>query len=146
VSRFVPFLGVLLAGCPAEEPAPEPTFDPTVSFLAPDDGATVPAGDVAVTIVVDDFELSAPTATARWRPVSPLWLFVPVAEAHPEEGIPTGYCELSLDGVKQADLIETQYTLTGVAAGSHTLTCELYYVDGDEVEPPVSATISFTAE
>lgn len=107
----------------------EATFDPTVIFLAPTDGATVTAGEVQVSLSFEDFVLTAPTARV----------------AHNEEGEPAGYVELSLDGaVVATDLVDPQYTLSGVAAGEHTLDAELYYEDRDEVG--VSASITFTAE
>jgi hypothetical protein len=118
---------VLLAACHGEEPV---VYAPSLEFLAPTDGATVTAGDVQVSILVDDFTLMAP-------------------EAH-NEGAPAGYCELSLDGVVVSQMETTQFTLADVAVGAHTLDGELFFADGDaldeEFDAPVTASIAFTAE
>jgi hypothetical protein len=44
------------------------------------------------------------------------------------------------------DMSTTQYTMTDVAVGAHSLVGHLLYADGDELETPVSVTISFTAQ
>ncbi|MEQ1503570.1 MAG: hypothetical protein ABMB14_15135 [Myxococcota bacterium] len=147
------------AGCAGDDEASTPgDFSPTLEFLAPADGASVAAaaGEVKVSIVVEDFALTAPDAQARaTSPLDrsglgspgPLWLsLLPQALAHNEGGLPRGYCELSLDGSVVADLDATQYTLTEVATGSHELTGQLLFADGDPLDPPVSVTVTFTAE
>ena len=115
---------------------------PTLSFLAPAEGATVAQGTVDVTIVVENFVLETPlTATNRLVDLLPGG----VAYAH-NDGEAEGYAALTLDGADAGLLTGSQGTLEGVAAGSHTLTAELYYSDGDKVEPPVAASVTFTAE
>jgi hypothetical protein len=112
-----------------------------LSFLAPADGATVPAGDVTVSIIVEDFVLVDHVA----RP-SPLSLFVPAAWADADEdGVPAGHCVLSLDGAEVAQMAETQLVLT-VGPGAHTLDGELRYEDDDPLDPRVTASVSFTAQ
>ncbi len=145
MQRSVVFLGLLAAGCPTPEPV-ETVYHPSVSFLSPSADTTVPAGDIAVSIVVADFVLAQPATLSHWRPVSPLWLFVPEAEAHNGDGAPRGYAVLRVDGSYQADLRSVQYTLTGVAAGPHTLDVELLFEDGDAFDPPVTASVGFVAE
>ena len=82
------------AGCAGDDEASTPgDFSPTLEFLAPADGASVAAGDVQVSIVVDDFALTAPDAQARSGLGSPgpLWLsLLPQALAHNEGGLPRG--------------------------------------------------------
>ena len=122
-------------------------YTPSVTFLAPVADSTVTAGEIAVTLVVDDFTLVPPETDSR-APAAvplPLRLLVASAEAHDEEGIPSGYCALALDDVAVSNLSETQGTVT-VAAGAHTLSCALMFADGDELEPAVSASVAFTAE
>jgi hypothetical protein len=68
-----------------------------------------------------------------------------VAFAH-NEGEAKGFVRFSLDDAALDDVYDTQYTLTAVAAGAHTVEAELYFADGDALEPPVSASVSFTAE
>ena len=126
--RTIPLL-LALGACKGQDS--EIVYHPSVTFLAPADASTVAAGDVQVSIDVEDFVLAPPEN---------------VGHGHNEEGEPTGYCELKLDDAEVTQLSETQYTLAAVTAGAHTLACELYFVDGDELEPSVSESISFTAQ
>lgn len=133
---------LLMAACAGKE---EEAPTPTVSFLSPEDGATVAAGAVDVTLIVENMTLEEPVETARAGDAL-LWL-IPGRPAYAHnEGETEGYAELSLDGVVVAQLGSTQGQLTDVAAGSHTLVAELFYADGDALEPPVTATVGFTAE
>lgn len=99
---------------------------PTIAFLSPADGATVAVGDVAVSLVVDDFIL--------------------VDVAKHGEGTPQGYISVTLDGAEVLQSSVAQFTVTVDAAGEHILGAELYYEDGDALEPPVSAEIVVIAE
>lgn len=138
------FLALTLLACDDKsEDTGEHAETPTLSFVAPEDGGTVPAGDVQVSVTVEHFAFEAPTATARFDPT----LLLPVASAwaHGEEdGQAAGYIVLTLDGADVADLTSTQHTLTGVAAGPHTLDAGLFYADGDAIG--VTASVTFTAE
>lgn len=111
---------------------------PTVEWIEPADGDTVTAGDVSCSVVVNDFEL------------------VDIVATH-NEGTPTGYVEVSVDGVVAVDSAETTFTLT-LDAGAHALDAQLFYDDGDAVTAsdrlcdeeeagcePVVASISVTA-
>lgn len=134
-------LGVLAACTDGKDTTTAPT--PTLEFLSPSDGETVPAGDVTVSIVVTDFTLVPPDASARVMPSMPLVLMATTAFAH-NEGTAEGYVELSLDGAVVAQIGDTQAVLPDVAAGAHSLSGALYYSDGDAIGAPV--TISFTTE
>ncbi len=125
----------------------EPTTPPTLSFLEPSADATVPAGDVSVSLLVEDFELVEPAATARVRPgFDPtLWLPVSAAHAHGDEAA-RGYVVLTLDGGDPIEVSSTQATLSAVAAGEHVLVGELMHEDGEALDPAVTATVTFTAE
>jgi hypothetical protein len=114
---------------------------PAISWLTPTDGATVTAGDVDASLVVDEFTLQDP--------------------AKHNEGAPEGYIDVAVDGTSAVTTGTTTFTLT-LAAGAHDLTAQLFYTDGDEVSAtstalcdeddtdpacaPVLATISVTAE
>ncbi len=139
------WLALGLVGCAGG--SEEEEFHPSLSFLSPAEGATVPAGELQVSIVVDDFELVPSTVAAAAPPVGglPLWLLPSVALAHDEEGVPSGVCELRLDGAVVGTMDGTQLAIT-VAAGAHELEGELLYADGDALEEPVVASVSFTAE
>jgi len=147
IRSMVPVL-VLMAACSGPEEVPE--FHPTLEFIAPTDGGSVAAGDVQVSIVVEEFVLAAPEAEARAtdRPAAlpMLLLLEQTAAAHNEEGEPTGYVQLSLDDAAVGQMDTTQFTLVGVTAGSHVLKGELLFVDGDALEEPVSESITFDAE
>jgi hypothetical protein len=134
---------VVLLGCHGEDVV----YTPSVMFLAPAADATLPSGDVDVSIVVDDFDLTAPETAARAPALVPfpLRLVIPTAEAHSEGGLPAGYCALELDDVEVAQLVQTQASVA-VGPGEHTLSCALTYADGDPLEPPVAASVTFTAE
>lgn len=139
-------LGVVMVACSGEKEE-EPDFTPALEFLSPADGDTVDAGDVQVSIIVTDFELSPPESTASVTPLPlPLLLLEPSALAHNEHGTPKGYVELTLDGTAVGQMDGTQLTVPGVTAGAHELVGELVYADGDPLEEPVVVTIGFTAE
>jgi len=120
---------------------PEEIEPATLSFLTPADGEAVAAGDVDVSLVVENFALVAPTAKRGIRFLG----FYPTAWAHNDD-LPQGTISLVLDGGAATSLTATTTTLAGLAAGSHTLSAELLYEDGDSLEPPVTATVTFTAE
>lgn len=98
----------------------------TLSFLAPEDGAVVPVGDVDVSVIVEGFTLTSP--------------------AKHNEGAPEGYILVTLDGAEVDQVGDTQFVVTLDAAGAHTIGAALRYADGDALDPAVSAEISVTAE
>lgn len=129
-------LALMLLACDDEVASPA-----TLEWLAPADGDTVPAGDVAGTVVVEGFALEDP--------------------AKHNEGTPEGYVAVGVDGDEVLQAGGTQFTLT-LTAGAHELSAQLFYADGDEVLSsdtaiceedsadtacaPVMATIAVTAE
>lgn len=127
----------LLVACAATEEVERATL----SFLTPAEGETVAAGDVDVSLVAENFAIVAPTAKNGFRFLG----FYPTAWAHNDD-IPQGTISLIVDGGAATSLTTTTTTLTGLAAGSHTLSAELLYEDGDALEPAVTATVTFTAE
>ena len=105
-----------------EDSAAEATA--TVSFLVPLDEELVVLGDNTASLLVEGFTL--------------------VDVQRHNEGTPEGFVRLSLDGVTvvESGLTQLPYTLT--ETGAHTLTAELFYSDGDALEPAVSASVTFT--
>lgn len=85
---------------------------PAVSWLSPSNGATVTAGDVPCSTVVENFVLTSP--------------------AKHNEGEPEGYISVSVDDSEVTTSSSTNFTIT-LAAGDHSLMAALYYADGDEV-------------
>ncbi len=110
-----------LLACAAEE-----TVVPALSFVTPREGDVVTAGDaVPVSLLVEDFGLESP--------------------AKHNEGTPEGYVLLRVDGVDAETMADTQ-TEVVLAAGAHTLEAELFYLDGDPLEPAVVARVGVLAE
>lgn len=141
------WLMVLLAGCSGGKE--EPAETPELSILEPAEGATVAAGEVAVSLVVEHFSLVEPGVASLSRPAGFDWSWlslIPAAHAHEDEQTPEGWVALTLDGADAGSVGATVYTLTDVAAGSHTLTAQLVHEDGEPLEPPITATVTFTAE
>lgn len=140
-----PLLLALAAGCANDKAADTSSSAPTVSFLSPAEGEELSDSAAQVSLLIENFTLTAPAASAA----GPQWplLLLPggVARAHSEEGVtPEGYCTLSLDGTPVVDLSETQHTLNGLAGGEHTLGAQLYYADGDPLDEPATAEVTFT--
>ena len=106
---------------------------PTISFLEPADDAKVAVGDVQLSIVVDSFTLHDP--------------------AKHNEGQPEGYIEVGWSNGTASDELETGSTTPTIeipAAGSWTITAELYFADGDEITEDfpdyVPAQVTVTAK
>ncbi len=113
---------VLLLAC--SDKANESAIDvPTLVFLQPEAGASVTGPDVAFTVVVEDFTLVEPSKH--------------------NEGVAEGFIRVSADGTAVLDTGSTQFDLT-LAAGGHTIAVELFYTDGDALEPAVSSSLSLT--
>ena len=94
---------------------------PSLSFLSPEDGAQVVAGDVQLSLLVEGFALEDP--------------------AKHNEGEPEGFLRLAVNGTDTLDTAQTTPTLT-LAAGATILDAELLYSDGDSLEPAVTASLS----
>lgn len=102
----------LLACTGKEDDSGAAVAAPTVTWLSPTDGATVTAGLVSCSIVIDGFALQDP--------------------AKHNDGAPAGYIAISVDDAVVLSTGDTTFDLT-VGTGPHTLTAQLYYADGDEV-------------
>jgi hypothetical protein len=97
---------------------------PTIAFLSPADGEMVVAGDVSVSVIVENFALEAP--------------------AKHNEGEAEGYIRVTVDGAEVLTTAETQFIVTLDPTPEHTIGAELLFADGDEIEPAVSAEIGVT--
>jgi hypothetical protein len=136
------------APAPAPTTAPEaPTQmpaggnQPSVTITAPADGATLPAGDVTVTVEVSDFEvvdrLNAPAAPGEGH----VHFYMDVAELPTTLGQPA----VSAQGTYHASATTT-YTWPDVPPGEHTFAVQLVNNDHTPLEPPVVAQVTVTVQ
>ncbi len=89
---------------------------PTVSFVSPKEGDTVPAGALSLSIAVDHFVLEDP--------------------AKHNDGEPEGYLVVTWTEGSNGDSVQTGSTtptLTIATPGAWTLTADLRFADGDEL-------------
>lgn len=119
---------LLFLACTSKADESGGSEDPTVSFLAPEDGATVGSA-VEVSVVVENFVLSD-------------------AGLHNDEGeTASGFITFAWDdgGAQITEsTASTQATLSINSTGEHSITATLFYDDGDAVEPEASATVTVT--
>lgn len=123
-------ISLVLFACSGESDSGDEQEDshseaPALSFLSPDDGETVGIANVEVSIVADNFTLHDP--------------------AKHNEGQPEGYISFAVDGVEERKTADQQFTIT-LTTGGHTLSAELFYEDGDPLDPPVTASVEVSAE
>ncbi|MFZ5482427.1 MAG: hypothetical protein ACOZNI_37035 [Myxococcota bacterium] len=116
----------LMLACTGGEGDDTAVEAPTVAWLTPSEGADTAVGDLACSLVVENFLLESPAK-------------------HGAEGeTPEGYLAIRLDGADVLETADTQFTVT-VDAGEHTLEAELLYADGDPLDPAVTASVGFVA-
>ncbi|MFZ5480820.1 MAG: hypothetical protein ACOZNI_28935 [Myxococcota bacterium] len=98
-------------------------IDPTISFLSPADGDEVTVGEVACSVVVENFTLAD-------------------LAKHSEGEAPEGYIGVRVDGTEVLQTSETNFDLTLDAAGAVTVEAELFYGDdGDSLDEPAIASV-----
>ena len=118
-------ISLLLSACTGTvDDTADAAAAPTLSILSPADGEVVTAGDVAVSVIVENFALEAP--------------------AKHNEGEAEGYIRVTVDGAEALTTAETQFTVTLNPTPEHTIGAELLVADGDALEPAVSAEIAVT--
>lgn len=105
-------LTLLLLACTTTDSGEKELAAPTIAWLDPADGASVTAGDVAASLVVENFSLEDP--------------------AKHNDGTPIGYISVAVDEVEVLTTGSTTFTLS-LTAGMHMLHAQLYFSDGDEV-------------
>lgn len=121
---LAPCLALLALACTGDKDSAADTGpQPAVTFLDPLDGGTVTAGDVQLSLIVENFTLTDP--------------------AKHNEGTPEGYLSITVDGGEVVQTASTQITIT-LAAGAHTVGAGLFYADGDATG--AEAEIGVTAE
>lgn len=134
-------LGALVASaaCITENPAAEPAGDDTgttVEIVSPQDGATLPPGDITVTAQVTNFKIVDKLGQANVPGEGHLHFFLditpPTAQGKP--AIPAGGDWAAVAG--------TTYTFKNVTEGTHTIAVELVNNDHTPLNPPVVYEIS----
>ncbi len=119
-------LSLLFLACSGSSKESEEEAPPaSIQFLVPLEGEQVNAGDASFAVVVENFSLVDP--------------------AKHNEGAATGYIQIRLDGADVLQSGSTNFTVTVGSAGAHSIEAELYYEDGDALEPAVKAQVNFTA-
>ena len=112
---------------------------PAVTWLVPSEGDVVAAGDLSCSLLVENFTLESATMHTM--------------------GAAAGHVTYTVDGGDALETNTTTPTLT-LTAGTHTLSAQLLYTDGDEVTTldgmlcdeedagcePVVASVTVTAE
>ncbi|MDP3879001.1 MAG: DUF4399 domain-containing protein, partial [Dehalococcoidales bacterium] len=113
-----------------------PVTSPTLRILTPAGGTTLPAGPVAVTIVVGNFspvsKLGQPNAAGEGHVHYYLDAEPPVTPGQPAVTAPGTY----------AASAERSHTWQNVTPGSHTLAAQLVNNDHTPLEPPVVAEVT----
>ncbi|MBM4367148.1 MAG: hypothetical protein FJ102_13115 [Deltaproteobacteria bacterium] len=117
---------LLLACDPATDTADSADIDPTIEILSPSGDEPVAAGDVAFSVIVENFSLVDPK--------------------HSEEGeTASGYIGVSVDGDEVDRVALTQFSVA-LAAGEHKVAVELFYDDGDPLDERASDVVTLSVE
>ena len=118
--------------------ASAPALVPVVTILTPASGATLPAGDLTVTIKVDNFNVvdKQGQASVAGEGHVHFYLDVPAPTAAGKPAIPASGVWAHVSG--------TTYTFTGVTPGTHTITVQLVNNDHTPLIPVVTAQINVT--
>ena len=133
-----------LAAC-VENPAAEPAGDDagrTVEIISPQDGATVPPGDMTVTVQVTNFKIVDKQGQANVSGEGHVHFYLDVA-APTAPGVPAIPA-----GGEWAHVSGTTYTFKNVAPGTHTIDVELVNNDHTPLNPPAvyQITVDVSAE
>ncbi len=118
--------------------APAPT--PSAVITSPEDGSTIPAGDVTVSIQVSNFNVVDKQGQANASGEGHIHYFLDV-DAPTTPGKPA----IPASGV-WAHVADTTHTFGNVAAGTHTISVELVNNDHTPLTPPVVVKVAVTVE
>lgn len=119
----------LALACPSDGADTAALPDATIGFLSPEAGATVLAGDIDFSVIVENFLLSDP------------------AKHGDEDATPTGYIGVRVNGTEVLQSGETQFSLSLATLGAVTIEAELFHGDdGDSLDTPAVATLALTVE
>jgi hypothetical protein len=104
---------------------------PTIKILEPTDGSVVPAGNVTVTVEVNDFDLVNKLGQTNMEGEGHIYYYmdaaVPTAPGKPAISAPGTYVLTE----------NTNYTWQNVSAGMHNFSVQLVNNDNTPLKPPV---------
>lgn len=131
-------VSVLLAfgACTYAPAYPTTAAIPGISIVSPSNGANLPAGDVAVTVSVSNFNVVDKQGQANVSGQGHIHFYLDTA-APTAAGIPA----IPTSGT-WAHVATLTYTFSNVAAGTHTIAVELVNNDHTPVIPPAVDTIT----
>jgi hypothetical protein len=137
-TRITVLLGVLvllsaLAGCTS------PT--PSLTILSPQDGATVPAGDVTVTIQAGHFRIVDRQGRANAEGEGHVHFYLDAGTVPSTPGAPA---IPAAPEARWAAVAGTDYTFTDVPPGNHTFTVQLVNNDRTPVIPLAYRSVTVT--
>ncbi|MDD1651622.1 MAG: DUF4399 domain-containing protein [Methanomicrobiales archaeon] len=122
-----------LAGCTS--PAP------SLTILSPQDGATVPAGNITVTIQAGHFRIVDRQGRANSEGEGHVHVYLDAGTVPSTPGAPA---IPAASGTRWAAVAETSYTFTDVPPGNHTLTVQLVNNDQTPVIPLAYRSVTLT--
>lgn len=127
---------------PAEDsPTPSPAPEPEVTISEPADGATVAAGEVRVSVDVDDFDVVDKLGEAAVEGEGHVHFYLDADEIPTTPGKPA----VTEEGTYHASPT-TSYTWSDVEEGEHTFGVQLVNNDHTPLDPPVTAEVTVTVE
>jgi hypothetical protein len=128
-------LAVLAAFAGCASPAP------VLDILSPQDGATVPAGDVTVTIRAGNFRIVDKQGRANVPGEGHVHFYMDAGTVPSSPGSPA---IPSVPDIRWARVAGTEYTFTDVPPGTHTFTVQLVNNDQTPVIPPMYRSLTVT--
>ena len=117
--------GCAKSGSTGSDQSAAPTTPPTIELVTPAEGATVPAGDVSVSVKTTGLKFVMPSNTL-------------VAGE--------GHLHVTLDDEPFKMSTTPDYVYEGVTPGEHKLEVELVQNDTKSFSPPVKQVITFVAK
>jgi ABC-type Fe3+-hydroxamate transport system substrate-binding protein len=134
-------------GSPSAAPteAPETPADPggpAISIVAPEDGATLEAGDVVVNVSIESFELVDKLGQDPVQGEGHVHYYFDVDEIPTTPGRPA----VPTDPDAYYAVATTEYPWSSVDAGRHTFAVQLVNNDHTPLEPPVTDEVTVTVE
>jgi plastocyanin len=135
-----PIVGMLVitaffAGCTTQYPS---TQTPQLTITEPQNGTTIPSGNIQIVVQVSNFNLVNKFGSANVAGEGHIHYFIDVvAPTTPNQPAVTTSGSYAMS-------IATSYTWTNVTAGQHRFSAELVNNDHTPLQPPVTATVTVT--